>query len=353
LIDVLTNLDYAVYDVTLLQVVGGGKLIHQVPRQVKILAAWPGYCCSFSVAYNLAQRIGVTALLRNRLRSTLAGQHYDAAISFLEGLPLKCHAMITDCANRNFSWVHVDLLRFHYTVSQFRKGEEEAAYNKMDSIVCVAENTQEAFQMAFPEVATPVRVIYNPIDRANVLKKSLTEQIKNEEFTVVIVGRFSPQKKIDRVPRLAARFKGDGITDIKIRFIGDGELRPQLEQQIAELGVEDMIDLKGFTENPYPEIAAADLLLSTSGYEGFSLVICEAMCLGTPVVSTRTSGPIEIIDNDKYGLLCDHDDESIYRAVRRMFDDAELRLRYSEAAINRVERFSPANFNRAFDKLME
>jgi glycosyltransferase involved in cell wall biosynthesis len=76
------------------------------------------------------------------------------------------------------------------------------------------------------------------------------------------------------------------------------------------------------------------------------------MCLCTPVVSTRTSGPIEIIDNDKYGLLCDHDDESIYRAVRRMYDDEELRSHYAETAVSRIAQFSPQNFNIKFDKLL-
>jgi glycosyltransferase involved in cell wall biosynthesis len=352
LLDALANLDYSKYEVTLLQVVGGGKLINQVPKQVKIIAAWHGYCRSFSVAYNLAQRFGITSLLKHRLQSVLNGQHFDAAISFLEGLPLKCHAMIIDCADKNISWVHVDMQRFHYTADQFRRGEEVAAYNMMDSIVCVANDTQKAFIQAFPTVTAPTTVIYNPIDKNVILEKSKLQSIKNEQFTIAIIGRFSPQKKLDRVPRLAARFKADGITDVKFRFIGDGELRPQLEQQIAELGVGDMIELKGFTENPYPEIAAADLLLSTSGYEGFSLVICEAMCLGTPVVSTSTSGPIEIIDNDKYGLLCDHDDESIYRAVRLMYDDEELRSHYAKTAVARIEQFSPQNFNNKFDKLL-
>jgi glycosyltransferase involved in cell wall biosynthesis len=352
LLDVLANLDYAKYDVTLLQIVGGGKLINQVPRQVKVIAAWPGYCRSFSVAYNLAPRFGFTFLLNSRLRKTLNDQHFDVAISFLEGLPLKCHAMITDCADRNISWVHVDLHRFHYTSAQFSKGEEVAAYNRMDHIVCVAKDTQGAFLRAFPSVTTPLSVLYNPIDRNAILRKSTEYKVENDSFTIAIVGRLSQQKMLDRVPRLAARCKSEGRTQLRFKLIGDGELRQQLEQQVAELDVNDLVEFAGFTENPYPEIAAADMLLSTSGYEGFSLVICEAMCLGTPVVATRTSGPIEIIDNNRYGLLCDHDDESIYCAVCRMMDDADLRQHYATTAQSRVDQFSPANFNRQFDELI-
>ena len=51
------------------------------------------------------------------------------------------------------------------------------------------------------------------------------------------------------------------------------------------------------------------------------MVLCEAFCLGLPIVSTKTTGPVELIDNDKYGLLTEHDDESIYQAVKKMIDD--------------------------------
>lgn len=70
-----------------------------------------------------------------------------------------------------------------------------------------------------------------------------------------------------------------------------------MEQQIHDLGVEDMVQIIGFKRNPFPYVKSADMMFCCSGYEGFCLAICEAMVLGIPVVSTKTSGPIEIIDN--------------------------------------------------------
>lgn len=98
-------------------------------------------------------------------------------------------------------------------------------------------------------------------------------------------------------------------------WIGDGELRSEMEQQIHDLGVEDMVQIIGFKRNPFPYVKSADMMFCCSGYEGFCLAICEAMVLGIPVVSTKTSGPIEIIDNNKYGILCDHDENSMFDAV--------------------------------------
>jgi glycosyltransferase involved in cell wall biosynthesis len=64
------------------------------------------------------------------------------------------------------------------------------------------------------------------------------------------------------------------------------------------------------------------------------------MVLGVPVVSTKTSGPIEIIDNDKYGILCDHDEESMFNAVLTMVNDADLRRHYAMVGKERVKKYA-------------
>lgn len=348
LIDVLRNFDYSRYEVTLLQINAGGTLIDEVPSEVHVVTAWPGYTRAYSLAYRCSHWLGWDAPLRHRLLNAMKGEHYDVAISFLEGMPLKMHAMITEVADWNYSWVHCDLDTVPYEANQFRKGEEIAAYNKMDGVICVASDTAKAFQSRFPECTSEVRVIYNPIDVDKVLRLASCEDSAASQvsvlreisgFKIVVCGRLTEQKKLDRVIRLAKRIKDERLR-IKILLIGDGVLREELVVRSEELGVADVMEFLGFQRNPFPFVKAADMLLSTSGFEGFSLVICEAMALGVPVVATKTAGPMEILDNNKYGLLCDHDDESIYQAVRHMYDDDELRRHYAEVGQERVKDFS-------------
>lgn len=362
LLDVLRNIDYSNIDVTLLQVNAGGTLIDEVPAQVRVVSAWTGYTRGYSLAYRCSQWLAWDYPIRHRLLAALHGEHFDVAISFLEGMPLKMHAMITDVADRNYSWVHCDLDKDRYEIGQFRKGEEIRSYNKMDGVVCVAADTAKAFQRRFPDCTSEVRVIYNPVDVDKVIRLSGCEVIRLSEdkfFTIAVCGRLTAPKKLDRVIRLARRIKDElsgveasrvenqvegelcGVEKkLRIQLIGSGELEGELRELTKLSGVEDMVEFLGFQRNPFPYVKAADILLSTSGYEGFSLVICEAMALGVPVVATKTAGPMEILDNDRYGLLCEHDDESIYQAVKRMYEDAELRRHYSEVGKERVKEFS-------------
>lgn len=342
LIDILSNFDFEHNEVTLLQVNSGGTLLDEVPSKVRVVSAWSGYTRGYSLAYHSSQWLSWDYPLCSRLLKAVKGQRFDVAISFLEGMPLKMHAMITEVADRNYSWVHCDLDKDRYEVGQFRKGKEIRAYNKMDGVICVASDTAKAFQRRFPDCASEVKVIYNPIDVDKVIRLSGCEVIRlseDEFFTIAVCGRLTAPKKLDRVIRLARRIKEEGLR-IKIQLIGDGDLREELRKLSELSGVEDIVEFLGFQRNPFPYVKAADMLLSTSGYEGFSLVICEAMALGVPVVATKTAGPMEILDNDRYGLLCEHDDESIYQAVKRMYEEEELRRHYAEVGKERVKEFS-------------
>ncbi|WP_286757978.1 glycosyltransferase [Parabacteroides sp. merdae-related_45_40] len=349
LLDILHNIDYSQNEVDLCQIIGGGTLIDEVPKEVNIISLWNGYTFSYKLAVRLSNILGCDYLFKRALKKKII-KSYDLEISFLEGFPLKIHAMM-DTTAKKVTWVHCDLLRFPYTDSQFRAGEQLAAYNKMDTVVCVANDTKKAFEQRFPTCTSKVMVIYNPIDREKILKLSKAFTLnKNGLFAVITSGRLTLPKKMDRILRVAKRFKEERI-NVRFQIIGDGELKQELMEKRRQLDVEDMVEFLGFQKNPFPYIKQADMMFCCSGYEGFCLVICEAMCLGVPVVSTKTSGPIEILDNNQYGLLCEHDDKAMYEAVKRMYEDKELRDYYSRQGEKRILDFSPQIIVSGIDKL--
>jgi glycosyltransferase involved in cell wall biosynthesis len=351
LIDLLSNLDYTKYAVDLCLIVNKGILLPEVPKQVHIISLWKKYNLFYKIAYRLSKWFGMHAMFRKVLKEKIT-KPYDVEISFLEGMPMKLHALMETNAKK-ISWVHCDLFNFPYEAKQFAIGEELSAYNKMDSIVCVSSNAMQAFKKRFPTCISPQMVMYNPIDLNKIVKLGNEKQnIKAETFTIVAVGRLTGPKKMDRVIRLAARFKKEQLK-IKFQIVGDGELKEELLNLSKTLETDDIVEFVGFVKNPFPYIQTADILLLSSLSEGFGLVICEAMCLGVPVVSTKTSGPIEIIDNNKYGVLCNHDDESIYNAVKSLIADNPLRLYYKNAGLQRAKYFSVNSMLTQFDQLIE
>lgn len=353
LIDILRHFDYSRYEVELCCIIKGGLLIDEIPEQVKVFSVWNDYTFGYKFLYHLSNYTGFDAPLRWKLRHAISGK-YDAVISFLEGMPLKLHAILNPKA-LNISWVHCDLYDDPYETLQFRdKKEEIKAYNRMDKIVCVSNNAKEAFHRRFPTVTTPVEVIYNPVDKEKIIKMANEEQVDYDNFTVVCVGRLCDQKRYERVVYFAHRMKAKGYGDIRVRIIGDGEMRTDLEDRIKRYEVDDMVELAGYTRNPFPQIKAADVFMLTSEAEGFSLALCEAMCLGVPVVSTRTAGPSEIIGKDnRYGVLCGSDDVSLYIAVSDLINNPDMLTHYSKMSLKRAEMMNVTDTIKQIETLLE
>lgn len=202
LLDILQNFDYTCNSVDLLQINSGGLLIDEVPKEVNVISAWNGYPISYKAALRCSLWLGNQSLIRNRLLRAIDNKHYDVAISFLEGMPTKCHALITDVADRNYSWVHCDLDKFRYTSDLYRGDEELEAYNSMDVVVSVSNDTAEAFARRFPTCKAQSMVVYNPIDKCKILRMADEKIIDNHDFTITVCGRLTPPKK--NRPRFAS-----------------------------------------------------------------------------------------------------------------------------------------------------
>jgi glycosyltransferase involved in cell wall biosynthesis len=87
-------------------------------------------------------------------------------------------------------------------------------------------------------------------------------------------------------------------------ILGEGPLRGDLDALASELDVADRVTMPGFAIDPWPIYASADLFVLSSDYEGYPLVLLEAMFAGLTIVSTDCrSGPGEILDGGLYGRL--------------------------------------------------
>lgn len=127
---------------------------------------------------------------------------------------------------------------------------------------------------------------------------------------------------------------------VRFKWVGDGGLRPQMESLRDKMGLKGMVEFTGFTKNPYPHIKDADIMMVTSDYEGFCLVICEAMCLGVPVVSTATAGPSEILGDNEYGILTDLSTDSLFTALSEWIENPETGRIYVDKALARPDEYS-------------
>ncbi|MDU1889877.1 MAG: glycosyltransferase [Dysgonomonas sp.] len=329
LIDILTHFDYSIYDIELLLLKKEGVYMHSIPDKVKVLnviiKSFPYWCNKILIKSNL-----YGLYLKKTVRSYFGHKHYDTIISFMEGPPAKCHSYLRDKGNKNISWIHTNLLEKHWSRLFFPlKNEEKNFYAWLDEIVFVSEESKTKFDILFG--LKKGRVIYNLIDREAIRNKAKRIAPTKVKFTICNAGRLTDSKRQDRIVHIASILKEWGY-DIDFWILGEGKLKKDLIKLAKEKEVETMVHFLGFQENPYAYINAADVFLLTSDYEGFSLVVAEALCLCKPVISTHITGPIEQLNNGKYGILTNHNTNEIAEAIKRLIDNPAILQEYVEKA---------------------
>lgn len=348
LIDILNEIDCARYNVTLLLIYNEGVYLNKIPHDVRVISIFNKSTLNLQRLIRYSRILGIyhillNLLLKPKVRKSLINKSFDTIISFMEGASVRVHSMIMDKGSRNVSWVHIDLKKKHWSRDFFKNdSQEKEIYERMDAVAFVSNEAKEKFTELFSYQKDNLYVVYNLIPRDRILTLSQLEYIKKRKLTIILVGRLNSQKRMDRAVEVARMLKNDGI-DFEMWILGEGELRQEISGLIDSLCLNDYVKLLGFKVNPYPYMAASDIYLSTSDSEGFSLTLCEALTLGLPCVSTKTTGPIEILDNGKYGILTDFDINDIYKYLKKLCLNTERRDFYRRISSDRCLMFDTKN----------
>jgi L-malate glycosyltransferase len=130
--------------------------------------------------------------------------------------------------------------------------------------------------------------------------------------------------------------------DTQILIFGEGELRPSLQRQIHQLGLDHHVHLVGFRPDILSLLKSLDVFVMSSITEGLGTSILDAMAASKPVVGTRAGGIPEVVEDGVTGLLVPtHNPQALADAIVQLLRDAALRRRMGEAGLARVrERFT-------------
>lgn len=160
---------------------------------------------------------------------------------------------------------------------------------------------------------------------------------------VIAVGRLDYQKGFDRLIDSWALLQGSNKHhDWRLDIFGQGEWWDKLNVQIKKLGIEDTARIHPPVKDIACEYASSSLLVMSSNYEGFPMVMIEAMACGVPVVAFDFKcGPRDIISHNKNGLIVPNGDiPALARAMERLMDDDLLRHNMGLEAMKITATFS-------------
>jgi glycosyltransferase involved in cell wall biosynthesis len=193
---------------------------------------------------------------------------------------------------------------------------------------------------------TPVRrlaIIPNAVRYQEDLRLTRVEDPTPRPFNVICaMGRLGPEKGFDLLLDAFGR-SGLIMDGWRLEIMGEGGERDVLSRRAEALGILQALSLPGRIDGIGPRLAAADIFVLSSRYEGFPNALLEAMQMGKACVSFDCqSGPRDLIEDGRNGLLVPAEDvDGLSAALKRLASDAGLRRRLGAEAASVVEQFSP------------
>ncbi|MEW5772873.1 MAG: glycosyltransferase [Thermodesulfobacteriota bacterium] len=223
-------------------------------------------------------------------------------------------------------------------------------YPRFDRVVCQSGDMRDDLVERFGVPADRARTIPNPVDADAVRSRAAAGRadLPPGRVNLVAAGKLLRQKGFDLLLEALALLPADRF---HLTVLGQGPLRETLETQARHLGLAGRAVFAGFQENPYPWLAAADLFVLSSRYEGLPNVVLEALTLGTPVAAFRCPGGLdEIVADGVNGFLAEPGSPAdLARAIRQAADAPPGRAAVAASA----ERYRAERIVREYEALLE
>lgn len=255
---------------------------------------------------------------------------YDCVIAYQESIATNFVQYIQ--SKKKIAWVHNDYVNVLKLYTSKEKMIE--VYKKFNKIVCVSEAGYNNFTRLSGLSSQCLDYIYNtlPVDEikrkseqsvSDILQKNIQKQLSTSELKLVSSGRFTKQKRFDRLVDAAIILNNKGYR-FKWFVLGNGELYQTIAQKIKENHLEENIILVGGLRNPFPLIQKCDLFVLTSDFEAHPMVANEALILGKPVITTDFESAGEVVLDNINGLITKMNPESIADAIQKLINNKEL-----------------------------
>lgn len=368
LINLLTEI-HDKYDITLMLFFPAGKYMSDIPKDIKVISANTGYKYLGMTKYDVKghpifflKRSFYAALTRFFGRNAAISlmsvfqkrlKGYDLAVSYLQnGSDKTFYGGCNDFVIRHTDApVRASVLHCDYGKCGADTKNNAKLYSRFDKIAACSEGCRSSFVNILPELADRTAVVRNCHDfnKLDELSREEIPAFSSDKINILSVARLGKEKGVLRAVKVISRL-GEYKDKVHFYIIGDGIERDKINTFVAENSLSDTVTCLGERANPYPYMCSADLLLISSFSEAAPMVIGESAYLGTPILSTRTSSAIEMIEDTGFGWVCENNESLLLDMLCELVASPE-RI-YDKKTLLKGIKLTNNEAVAAFDKLL-
>ncbi len=178
---------------------------------------------------------------------------------------------------------------------------------------------------------------------------------RDDDIIVLFIARFTSHKQPLTLIKAFAKALPQ-LPEIKLLMVGEGDQKETALQLVNELNIKDKIKFLPFRQDVPNLLAAADIFVLPSLWEGLPIGLLEAMSMGKAIIATEVDGTMEIVKNEENGLLITvaNLESELASAILRMGKDSRLRKRFGAAARETVKNsFNAGKMTRQIEAIYE
>lgn len=216
---------------------------------------------------------------------------------------------------------------------------ELCSARRADKVIVVSEENRRDVIAQYKIEDEKIRVIPNGVHTSDFQQSSCDAR------DILFVGRLHERKGIALLLKAFVDVHRE-VRDARLIIVGSGEEEKRLKVLAKRLGIDKATEFKGFVSDQELKAlySTAGLFVLPSYYEGFGIVLIEAMASGLPLVSVRTGSAIELIENGKNGFITDY--EGMADSIIKVLENDKLRKSMGEESLRRVKRYEWRNIAR-------
>lgn len=319
------EIDFLIFDQMILK--NAKSLIPQIPSWINVCnaAEKEGHLAIINkVLFKVWRRITKHQLYRFSAYRFVKKKEYDMAFSYGEWLSPEFVAKKVKAKDK-YVWIHTDIDKAKYVDEKILLGYDEY-YKKY---IFVSQKSMQSAEEKYPIVKNKSYVIHNMCDDKNILemsKENLQKELPKDKPVLLSVANLRTEKNYIRQVEVMKELKDRGVhlLWLNIGSTANTFIYQQVSSLIHKYGLEHDFILLGVDQNPYKYMSKVDAVTVLSDFESWSLVITESKIIGTPVISTKTSGAMEQLCDYETGLLTDFTVEEIADKIQLFLSSNEL-----------------------------
>ena len=255
-------------------------------------------------------------------------------------------------------WIHSSIPNLKKRTDKIKRFGKRL--NRYDKIIVICDEMLNETKEIYPFLEKKLKRIYNSFDFENIILKSKDlSELNVEEKELLKNKYFLAVSRLDMVSKdyktLLEAFSKLQNKDYLLYILGDGPDKENIEKLIENLNLKKRVFLLGRKKNPYVWMKNAYAFVHSSFFEGFGLVILEALILNKAVISSNCKvGPSEILLNGMYGELFDvGDSNKLFYKMNRFIEQPELKKKYEMLSKKAIERFNIKNVIKEIEQMLD